>query len=99
MSPTEVRSCWRQLEVSAGSSAAGMRPSNLEPSTNSAACKSLLSLQQLLQPDRQLADALACCMEDRVGDRSSCADVAKLANAFDTGGIDPSVLFGNKNDL
>src|SRR5436190_21463462 len=58
-----------------------------------------LNIQQLLQPDRQLADALDGCMEDRVGDRRSRTDIAKLANAFDAGRVHPIVLFGHENDL
>jgi hypothetical protein len=38
-------------------------------------------------------------MEDRVGDRRSCADIAKLANALDAGGIHPIVFFRDENDL
>src|SRR5262249_15688861 len=58
-----------------------------------------LSVQQLLQSDRQLADALACCMEDRIGDGRSSPYIAELANAFDPGRVYASILFGNQNDL
>ena len=44
--------------------------------------------QQLLQPDRQFADAHAGRVINRVGDRGGGADIGEFANAFDAGRID-----------
>src|ERR1700756_1028573 len=46
-----------------------------------------LCLQQLLDADRQLADADADGVVHRVGNRGGGADIGQLAEAFDAGGV------------
>src|SRR5437588_10776877 len=72
-----------------------------------ATCRAIISLassggsrrQQLLQPDRQLADADAGRVVDRIRDRRRGADIGELADALHTDRIDLVVLLGNQDHI
>src|SRR5262245_49295988 len=54
---------------------------------------------KLLHPDRQVADALARRMEDRIGDCSGGADIAQFTKAFDARRVHLVVLLGQEEDV
>src|SRR6266481_661126 len=58
----------------------------------SANFNNLLRAQHIFYPDRKATDALAGCVEDRVGDGRSHADERDLAQALDAERVDVRVL-------
>src|SRR5689334_11292527 len=73
--------------------------SSRSKSTSGSGFRTMTSYFQLLQPDRQLADALAGGVEEGVADGSVGADIAELAEALDPGRIDLVVLLGEHDHL
>ena len=54
---------------------------------------------QLLQSHRQLANALASSVKDRIAHRCIGADVGQLAESLDAGRVDMVVLLGKQDHL
>ncbi len=61
--------------------------------------KSIVLYLQPFQPHRQLSDALACGMEDRIADGGVGSDVAEFTESLDTCRVDLIVLFREQNHL
>src|SRR5712675_1788577 len=55
--------------------------------------------QNILDPDRQLAQALAGGVIDRIGDRRGGSHIGELAQPFDAGRIDVVILLRDQDDF
>src|SRR5713101_9979998 len=57
------------------------------------------SLQHILDPDRQFADADTRRVIDRIGNGRRRSDIAELAEAFDAGRVHVMIFLRDQNDL
>src|SRR5206468_3479921 len=88
-------------EAPAMQNASTMQTTTSSRSKSARGCRvrTMTSDRELLQPHRQLADALAGGVEHGIADGGVGADIAELAKTLDAGRVDLVVLLGQQDDL